>query len=255
MYTPPPLPGNEEEIDKLHAQNAELKKELEKEQRLHSMLFNEWKALSEKAEAREQQIYESDKPKNVFYKYAFYVLVVALIPVAYFLYPHFITSANVSSSQKLVTESQPVKDTPVAKDTPHAVAQLPLIDTEQKKAAMPAVQPDISVKKDAIQQTAVVTAPVTAPEIKPVIKPAEKKVMPPDSARQTRPTAHKPIVEAPLTDDERDSISSLGFSAYFDHTRNPYRKSSELYKVWEQGRNEGKTEAKKVLEKDSSMRH
>ena len=84
----------------------------------------------------------------------------------------------------------------------------------------------------------------------PVLPLEEKKAITHDSTKPGQLIIRKNVVERPLTDDARDSISSLGFSAYFDHRRNPFRKSSEKYKVWAKGWNEGKAEAQKLDEKD-----
>ena len=68
---------NQDEIEKLRAQNEELKKNLEREQVLHSMLYKEWKDLDEQRAAREYEL-QDPKPKNLFYKYAFVIVDFAL---------------------------------------------------------------------------------------------------------------------------------------------------------------------------------
>jgi hypothetical protein len=212
---------NQEEIDKLRMRNVELKKELEREQVLHKMLYKEWKELSEQMSAKEQEVYENSKPKNLFYKYAFYVLVMALIPAFYFLYQRTGNGKILSSSPVVSDPIRTSDSTPTMKDMQTS-------------------------KQNVTQQP--------APE-QPAIQSEEKKPIGHDSTKPARLIVHKPVIETPLTDDVRDSISSLGFSAYFDHHRNPFRKSSERYKVWAEGWNDGKAEAKKVLEKNPSLKH
>jgi hypothetical protein len=49
-------PQYQPEIEKLRLQNAELKKNLEREQTLHAMLYKEWKELSEQNAAHDYQL-------------------------------------------------------------------------------------------------------------------------------------------------------------------------------------------------------
>ncbi len=76
-----------DQSDELRLRNAELKKELEREKMLHKMLFKEWEELTAEMAAHKQDGYENSRPKNLFYKYAFYVLLITLLPVFYFLNP------------------------------------------------------------------------------------------------------------------------------------------------------------------------
>lgn len=221
---------NQEAFDKLRLENGELKKELEKERLLHKMLYKEWENLKEQISGRENDFYES-KPRNIFYKYAFYVLLIAAIPFFYFQYFHPGKEKAPSSSEAVsvpagsgdsITTPASVINSAAGKDSP-----LPM---KEKQAP----------EKYNVQQ--------------PIIKSEEKKTMQRDSNKREIVIKHKPEIEAPITDDIRDSISSEGFNAYFTHSRNPFKKSSQRYKIWAEGWNEGKAEAKKVLAKDSAQK-
>ncbi len=230
---------NQQQINELRIKNMELKKELEREQSLHKMLYKDWKKLKEQMSAKEQEVYENSSPKNLFYKYAFYVLLIGLIPAFYFLYPR-------TDNKKIPSSSQAVSDSMRPDDSPRTRAAAPVTDSLPKRDSVPTVQKKQISKQDVTQQTA---------PAQPVIQPEEKKAMGHDSTKPAKLIIRKPVVEIPLTDDARDSISSLGFSAYFGHHRNPFRRSSERYKVWAEGWNEGKAEAKKVVEKYPSLKH
>ena len=235
---------NNEDLDQLLTKNSQLKKELEREKTLHAMLYKEWKQLSEQTDARDQQAYENARPKNLFYKYAFYVLLAAGIPAGYLAYSHTPGRTKTPSS---FSSLQVVSDTAsVAADNVPAHATIPVKDSQSSQK--PSSQTlEKQSNSENLKQQAVVAQPVE--------RPLEKKATLPDSATQVKVIAHKPFVEKPLTDDERDSISSDGFNAYFDHRHNPFRKSSQRYKVWAEGWNEGKAEAVKVLEKNPSLKH
>jgi hypothetical protein len=227
------LQQNQEDINKLLLQNGELKKELEREQLLHKMLYKEWEKLNGEMLARENEVYDS-KPKNLFYKYAFYVLLIAVIPAFYFLYPG-------TGNKKTPSSSQAVS---VRTDTSDSITAA----ASRSKDSMPKSDSILTMKDKP-------TSKQQQPALEqPVIKSEEKKVIPHDSSKSAMVIVHKPVPEAPLTDDIRDSISSEGFIAYFNHSRNPFKKSSERYKVWVEGWNEGKAEAKKVIAKDSSQK-
>ena len=235
---------NQEEADKLLANNLQLKKELEREKTLHNMLYKEWKQLSEQMSARDEEVYENSRPKNLFYKYAFYVLLVAGIPGGYLAYTHIRSGAKIASS---VSSSQVVSDSAgIAAHTTTPIATASVNDSQPKQKYPPTIQEKSSNSGTSKQQTAIE---------QPIIQPLEKKVTSPDSSKKVKIVRQKSLVEKPLTDDETDSISSDGFNAYFEHRRNPFRKSSERYKVWAGGWNEGKAEAIKVLEKNPSLKH
>ncbi len=133
-----------------------------------------------------------------------------------------------------------------ATDSASASSPVSLNDSQPKQESPKAIDEKPSNRGTSKQQTAIA---------QPISQPLEKKIMLPDSTTKVKTTTHRPLVEKPLSDDGKDSISSDGFSAYFDHRRNPFRKSSEKYKVWQEGWNEGKAEAIKVLEENPSLKH
>ena len=227
---------NLQEVNELRLKNIELKKELEREQVLHKMLFKDWEKLTRQISTQKQEVYESSRPKNLFYKYAFYVLLIGLVPAFYFLYPQ--TDNKKSFSLPVVSDTmrpENIAQTRAAAPVTNSVSGRDSVSTVQKK--------QIS-NQEVTQQPA-------PPQ--PVLQPEEKKANTHDSTKPRRLIIRNQVVEMPLTDDARDSISSLGFSAYFDHHRNPFRRSSEKYKAWAQGRNEGKAEAKKLVEKNTCL--
>ena len=83
------------------------------------------------------------------------------------------------------------------------------------------------------------------------MKVEEKRKIQADTGNVRVVTVHKAAVEEPLTDSIRDQIYWQGWNAYYDRSRPHFSKSSERYKVWLQGYNEGKNDAKKLLAKDS----
>jgi hypothetical protein len=225
-----------QQIDELRLRNTELKNELEREKTLHKMLFKEWEELTAEMAAQKQQSYENSRPKNIFYKYAFYVLLIGLVPVFYFVNPP--SDNRKTSSSGAVSDRHRSEDSSSTSTTASASNSLPVKDSALTVQKKPVIQ---EVKQ---QPTAE----------QPVLLPEEKKAITPDSIKLSRSIIHKEVVEVPLTDDERDSITSLGFSDYFDHYRNRYRKSSVKYKAWEKGWNEAKAEAKKLVEKNPSLK-
>lgn len=224
-------------VNELRLKNTGLQKELEREQLLHKMLYKDWEKLTEQMSAQKQEVYENSRPKNLFYKYGFYVLLIGLVPTFYFLYPR---TDNIKSSS-----SQVRSDTIRHKDLGQNKSVAAITDSLPRRDSVSTMQ-----KKQIINQN-VTQQPVSA---KPLLQPEVKKTIMQDSTKPALPI-RKPEVEIPLTDDAKDSISSLGFIAYFNHQRNPYRKSSEKFKVWAQGWNEGKAEEKKLDEKDPSSKH
>ncbi|KAA9035531.1 hypothetical protein FW778_21475 [Ginsengibacter hankyongi] len=223
---------NQDEFNKLVARNLELKKELEREQVLHTMLYKEWKELSEKMSSQEHEAYENSRPKNLFYKYAFFLLLIALIPAVYFLYPQT-GSGKLSASPPVAADSLSGMNTTTAITEP---PQQDSISTNKEK--------QIS-SRDVSHEPA---------QEKPIIKTVEKTPPAHDSSSTAPLVVHKPVIETPLTNEARDSISSDGFSAYFNHRRNPYRRNSERYKVWAEGWKEGKAEGEKVVEKNPTVK-
>lgn len=215
---------NQDEIEKLRLKNEELKKNLEREQLLHSMLYKEWKELSEQASARENEFYHN-KSKNVFYKYAFFVLLICMIPAYYFFAPGRGNEKTAPSSSQVAT-TEPAKDSSVIKDS-----------TPITKDSMP------TNKNTAITQPAVQT---------PVVQPEEKKA-PRDTIKPKMVTLTRHVSEAPLDSSSTDSIYWMGWNAYFNKSSNHFRKSSEKYKVWMQGFNDGHNDARKLLAQKDSL--
>jgi hypothetical protein len=231
--------GNQEEIDKLRLETKDLKKDLERERLLHSMLYKEWKELQEQASARENVVVENGKAGNGFYKYAFYILLIIMVPIGYFLYPP-------AGFEKTHVTTQSVPDSTLRRNSSSTLVTSTLKDTVAKiDTASPTERKEnneIPIHKTAISP--------------PVIKPAEKKLTPADSTKKpAKVIVRKPVIEGPITEDIRDSIASEGFSAYFYHNRNPYRRASGRYKIWIKGWNSGKEEGKKVVSKDPSLKN
>ena len=229
---------NLQQVNELRLKNTELKKELEREQLLHTMLYKDWVKLTGQIADQKQEAYANSKPKNLFYKYAFYVILIGLVPGFYFLYP--LTDNNKSSS------SQVVSDTVRHADSARTRAAAAATNSLSKRDSVSGVQKKQINKRDVTQQSSTG---------QPVLQPEEKKAITKDSIKPAGSITRKHLFESPLTADERDSISSLGFNAYFEHLRNPFRRSSEKYKAWAEGWNEGKAEGKKLDEKDPSLKH
>ncbi len=223
-----------EEIEALRLQNSKLKKDLEREQHLHSLLFKEWQELKERMTGKESQAYDSNRNKNSFYKYAFYSLLIILVPAFLILY---FRSGNEDAASRMQAVSDSTRPANAAGPATVEVVKDPL----PKSDSIPAGK-----QQQAQPDTPVAPQPVTAPE--------EKKPTPQVNDKPPPPPVSKPEVEPPLTDEMRDLISSDGFSAYFEHRRNPYKKSLERYKIWQEGWNDGKLGAEAVEAKDPSLK-
>ena len=239
--------NNQEEIDKLQLETKELKKELERERLLHNMLYKEWKELHEQVSARENVEVESRKAGNIFYKYAFFVLLILMLPIGYFLYPP-------AGFEKIHLAKRAVPDSLLHKDS---VSTLVYSASTDSVAKIDTNSPIDERKK--YTETPARKISISTPVIKltePVVKPAEKKMTQVDTTKKpSRVIIRKPLIQVPITEDIRDSIASEGFSGYLYHLRNPYPKSSERYKIWVKGWNSGKEEARKVVAKDPSLKN
>jgi hypothetical protein len=230
-----------EDIDSLREENAELKNELEREQLLHKMLYKEWKELNEQVPPKQYEVPDS-KPQNLFYKYAFYVLLIALIPAVYFLYTGM-------DSEKKLSSSQAVTDSMVTSDSTPAIATGSVRGDIPKSDSQITSTDNQSINDDILHQ------PAIKPETnQSEIKPRENKAVSTDNGKQAIIPEHKTVKEGPLTDDQRDSIYWIGFNAYFDHHPNHFNKSSAKYKAWIGGWNDARAEGKKVLAKDSAQK-
>ncbi len=231
--------NNQEEINKLRLETKGLKKNLERERLLHNMLYKEWKELQEQASAKETMVIENGKVGNGFYKYAFYILLIIMVPIVYFLYPP-------AGFEKTHVATRAVPDSTLHRDSSSTMLTSTLKDTVAKIDA-PSTGETKKNNEIPVQKANV---PAT------VIKPEEKKLIPRDSTKkQAKVIVRKPVIGGPITDDTRDSIASEGFNAFFYHNRSPYRRSSERYKIWINGWNSAKEEAKKVVAKDPSLKN
>jgi hypothetical protein len=232
---------NQAVIDKLRMENVELKKNLEREQLLHTMLYKEWKELNERALAGNGQN-EGVTSKNLFYKYGFYILLIAMIP-AYFLMNAGKGTEKTTPSSQTAPAPAPQQITPIidsASTTGRKAA------SDKTKTVQQAAPEQPVTRREAKPEEQSVAKSVAIPEIKPEIKTAIR----PDSLKQKKAIAIKPV-EVPLTDSARDEIYWQGWNAYYSRSSNHFSKSSEKYKVWLEGWSEGRNDARKLLAKDS----
>jgi hypothetical protein len=224
---------NQDEIEKLRAQNEELKKNLEREQVLHSMLYKEWKNLDEQRAARENEL-QDPKSRNLFYKYAFYVILILLIPAIFFVnfQKNGKTTSGVDKTQ-VTNDSAIVQHSSKIKNSASAVTA----DSIQKID-----------KKSAANESAILPQPATE---QPVVQTQEKKLLQHDTGKLKPIAVVKEEPDLPLSDSMRDSIYWIGWNAYYKKAGSHFRKSSQKYKAWLEGYNDGRKDAKKLLAKDS----
>jgi len=220
---------NQEENEKLLSENAELKKKLEVEEFHHKTLYRQWSELNSRMLATERE-FDRFKTKNIFYKYAFFFILLSIIP-AYYLISK--TKGDEKTAPVTQTDSpQPTKQIPIAKDTP-IVSQAPELNE---------------------------TVASNADTVKPlIVKPREKELIKPDTIQKTitinKPTINKPVIaEEPLSDAGRDSVYWQGWNGYYKKLRNPYRRSSEKFTLWLQGWKDGENDSKKLSAQDSLNR-
>jgi hypothetical protein len=223
---------NQDEIEKLRAQNEELKKNLEREQVLHSMLYKEWKNLDEQRAAREYEL-QDPKPKNLFYKYAFYVILILLIPAIFLL--NFQKNGKATSG---LNKIQLTNDSAIVQDSAK-------------------VNNSLTLSADSIQKTdknLATNGPTIPPQPateQPVVQTQEKKLLQHDTGKLKPIAVIKEAPDLPLSDSVRDSIYWIGWNAYYKKAGSHFRKSSQKYKAWLEGYNDGRKDAKKLLAKDS----
>ena len=223
---------NQDEIEKLRAQNEELKKNLEREQVLHSMLYKEWKNLDEQRAAREYEL-QDPKPKNLFYKYAFYVILILLIPAIFFL--NFQKNRKATSG---LDKIQLTNDSTVVQDSAKVNNSLTLsADSTQNTNKNLATNGPANPAQPATDRT--------------VVQAQEKKLLQHDTAKLKPIAVIKEEPDLPLSDSVRDSIYWIGWNAYYKKAGSHFRKSSQKYKAWLEGYNDGRKDAKKLLAKDS----
>src|SRR5438046_1411107 len=84
MDTQQKYSDSQRDIEKLRLENVQLKKNLEREELLHKSLYKQWSELSARMSAKEQEE-EQLRSRNSFYKYAFYAILILLVPAYYFL--------------------------------------------------------------------------------------------------------------------------------------------------------------------------
>lgn len=201
----------QQENEKLRLENIQLKENLEKEEFLHKTLYKQWSELNIRMLSKERE-FNQFKRGNVFYKYAFFLILLAAAPVYY-----FISSTN--GDKRIATVSQPVSPAPVP--------------TTSKK--------DIAVSKTTKRDVAVQP---------PVIKREEKEIIQPDTIQPKPAIVNKPaVIVKPLTDSVRNLIYSEGWDAYYEKSDSHYPKSSQKYKVWLEGWKDAENDDKKMLTK------
>lgn len=224
----------QEEMVKLRLTNEALKKELEKEQLLHKMLFNEWKKLSAETETKEHKVHQKE-PANPFYKYAFYTLLIALILAYYFLYYS-------RGNEKLSSPVQPAASIVTSDSIKTTASALPQASVSNSET-LTTVNEKPANNRDTVRQI---------PLERPVISQENKAIIPDTSRRATAIVNIKPIAETRLTNDIKDSIYWVGWNAYFTKARSSFRKSSPRYRAWYEGWKDGKAQAKKLLDSSRS---
>jgi ribosome modulation factor len=140
----------EEENEKLRLENMHLKRSLEKEEFLHKTLYRQWNELNLRrlADNRESKQVES---WNLFYKYAFYLILFLLIPALYFLSKGKADNGT-TAPQTLSSPAATTNQTPaINKDTVQPINVKP-----DKKTIQPVIQ-----SKPATINQAVIEKPLT----------------------------------------------------------------------------------------------
>jgi hypothetical protein len=231
VNTEPRYLYNADENEKLRLDNEQLKKKLEVEEFHHKTLYKQWNELNTRMLSSERE-FDQFRRKNIFYKYAFYSILILLFP-AYYLLTHNkedripnVTVQNSSSQTPKANETHVSKDTQIVNQPP--IVDEPATLNEQIKA-----NPD------------------TAKSI--VVKPEEKEIIKPDTVRKTIAIS-KPVAEEPLSEAGRDSVYWQGWNGYYKKIRNPYQRSSEKFTVWLQGWKDGENDSKKVSPDGESTR-
>ncbi len=225
---------NQDEFEKLRSKNDELKKSLEREQVLHGMLYKEWKDLDEKREAKEFELADP-KPRNLFYKYAFYIILILLIPGFFFWNAQKNKDAISAASNAVIvlkTDSATIKDSMQANNSAMSKG-----DSVQK------LNKAITTNLPLIQQH---------PKIQPTVEKAqEKNIIQPEQGKIEETAESKPETGIPLNDSVRENIYWIGWNDYYNKSASHFKKSSQKYQAWLAGYNDGRNDAKKLLAKDS----
>ncbi|MEO6220111.1 MAG: hypothetical protein ABIO81_06765 [Ginsengibacter sp.] len=84
----------------------------------------------------------------------------------------------------------------------------------------------------------------------PDAKVKEKDIIQPNSIKPKIATINRPVVEKPLVDSVRNFIYWEGWSAYYEKSKNPYKKSAQKAEVWLAGWKEGENDARRMVAKN-----
>jgi hypothetical protein len=225
MNTPQQYINNQEENERLRLENAQLKKDLEKEEFLHKTLYKQWNELNARMSGKERE-FNRFKSGNLFYKYAFYSILFLAVPVYYFL-------GNGKSSKNIEPVSQ-------VTSPPAVVATNQTLSTNTNQT--------LNTNTDTIHTTTVKTDDMKFDNV----KPQEKKVIQPDTSQSKPAAVIKAPIEKPLSDSVRNLIYSEGWDAYYEKLTSRYSKSSQKYQIWLAGWKDAENDANKLLTKSFS---
>jgi len=209
-----------QENEKLYLENLQLKKELEKEEFLHKTLYKQWNELSTRMLAKEREL-KQVRSGNLFYKYAFYIILFLAAPAYYLL-------SSSKGDKKILPASQTVS-------SPKTDQALTTDSSVTVSFPTPTINQAPATKPDSMQVS--------------VVKPTEKKIIQSDTVKPKLTTVNKPVIK-PLSDSEKNLIYSEGWDAYHEKSGNPYQKSTEKYKVWMQGWKDAEADDRKALTKN-----
>jgi len=120
---------NKRDIDKLYSENEQLKKDLEKEAFLHKTLYRQWNELNLRMLAKEREL-KQFKSRNLFYKYAFYLILFSVGPVYYFLSTDK-QEKRITSPSQIVSSPKPTTNQIVTKD--RNAVQVTKVKPEEKQ--------------------------------------------------------------------------------------------------------------------------
>jgi len=144
---------NTKDSEKLYSENIQLRKDLEKEEFLHKTLYKQWNELNVRMLAKEREL-KRFKSRNLFYKYAFYLILFSVGPVYYFL-------STGKQDKRIISPSQTVSSVPptskqtVPKD--RNTVQIPKVKLEEKQL----IQADTAKPKQATINKPVFAKPLT----------------------------------------------------------------------------------------------
>ncbi|MEP6597327.1 MAG: hypothetical protein ABJA71_15350 [Ginsengibacter sp.] len=142
--------GNQQENEELRLENVQLKKDLEKEEFLHKTLYKQWNELNAQMLAKERE-FNHFRLRNLFYKYAFYLILFTAAPAYYFI-------SNSKKDEKIPIISQAVSSPPTVATKRATAVKPPDIKYEEKQI----IQPDrIQQKLVIIYKPQVIVKPLT----------------------------------------------------------------------------------------------